>query len=108
MPLQKGTKEMLPLSFTAKLQKSSAKGGWTFVIWPESVAFFETRGLIKIRGKIDGYPFESSFMPLGNRTHKLPVKAEVRRAIDKAAGDTVEVLLEEQLDHSSRNRLRRN
>jgi hypothetical protein len=46
--------------FAAKLQKISSPGGWTFVVWPESVTFSGTRGLVKMEGTIDGQPFRSS------------------------------------------------
>ena len=83
--------------FEAQLEKGDNPGAWTCVVMDDVAEMFGTRGLVKIRGAIDGEPFESALMAQGNGTHRLPVKAKLRIAIGKQAGDTVHVRIDERI-----------
>jgi len=77
------------------LEKFSGKGGWTFARIPEILQNKNAPfGWVKVRGTIDGYEIKKyHLMPMGNGSLFLPVKAEIRKKIKKAEGDSVHVIL---------------
>ena len=87
----------LDITFAATLGKAREGDTWTSVQMPGSATIFNTRGLVKVAGTIDGEPFTGAFMALGDGTHKLPITAAIRHRINKTDGDDVTVHLTDRL-----------
>jgi hypothetical protein len=73
------------------------RGGWTVVVWPESVAFFGSTRSIKVKGTMNGVPFQTAFLPWGDGTQFLPVSKKLLKTMGKQPGDTITITLEESL-----------
>jgi hypothetical protein len=85
---------------TYLLKKFNGKGGWTFIelpeIKPDKKRYF---GWLKVSGFIDDYELQHyPLQSMGNGSLFLPVKAAIRKQINKQAGDVVRVVLFSDID----------
>ncbi len=94
----KSDQEFKPLlSGKFVLEKFPGKGGWTYARLPwVSPDRSQPFGWRIVSGSIDEHPLvHYKLMPMGDGSLFLPVKASIRKKIQKEAGDWVQVVLYE-------------
>ncbi len=81
--------------FQAVLKRPEGVGTWTYLVIPvDMIKAFGSKGRIKIKGTINGCPFQSSALPRGDGTHYLVVNGAIRNMLGVAQGAEVKVVLE--------------
>ena len=81
--------------FEAVLVRPEGTGTWTYLVVPfDTNKEFGTKSQVRVKGTVDGHPFQSTLLPTGGGGHFLVVKSDVRKAIVKEAGETVRVTIE--------------
>ena len=78
-----------------KLQKYPGKGGWVYAvikeITPDKRAKF---GWVQVSGTVDGFELKRyKLIPMKNGSMFFPIRAEIRKAINKKEGDMVHIIL---------------
>ncbi|RXK62164.1 DUF1905 domain-containing protein [Lacibacter luteus] len=80
-----------------KFEKQGEKTGWTYILIPAAIAEKINPGCKKtfrVKGKFDAFAFDAmTLLPMGEGDFIIPLKADVRKAIDKRAGDKLKVQL---------------
>ncbi len=89
------SKEIPLVSAKYLMKKFPGKGGWTYVDIPEILQNKKNPfGWVKVKGFIDSYELKQyKLMPMGNKRLFLPVKAAIRKIINKQEGDYINVIL---------------
>jgi hypothetical protein len=86
-------------SFKAVLIRPEGVGTWTYLNIPQDVSSsFGSKGQVKVKGRIEGCPFRSTALPMGDGSHYLVVGKDIRDQIKKAVGESVNVTLELDLE----------
>ncbi|MGI9087219.1 MAG: YdeI/OmpD-associated family protein [Chthoniobacterales bacterium] len=87
------TKTASKICFKAKLfrpAESEKNSTWTFLILPKNAsARLPSRGMTAIEGAINGFPFQATLEPDGQKSHWLKVDRTMREAARAEAGDVV-------------------
>ncbi len=86
-------------TFKAALERMPSNLGWVIVRIPFDVPkVWGTRGMLKVKGKINGFAFRTSLFPTGRGYHYLLVNKRMQAGARAAPGDTVQFHLESETE----------
>jgi hypothetical protein len=84
---------MTTIRFRTKLLQpveNEKDGSWTFLLLPKNAsAKLPSRGMTAIEGKINGFPFQTTLEPDGQKSHWFKVDRKLRKGAGADAGDIV-------------------
>ena len=82
-------------SFKAPLERMQSNLGWVIVRIPIDVPkVWGVRGMLKVKGEINGFDFRTSLFPTGKGYHYLLVNKRMQAGAGVAAGSTAQFRLE--------------
>jgi uncharacterized protein YdeI (YjbR/CyaY-like superfamily) len=82
-------------SFNATLERMNSRLGWVIIRIPFDVSkVWGTRGMLKVKGEINGFAFRTSLFPTGRGYHYLLVNKRMQAGANAATGDTARLFLE--------------
>jgi uncharacterized protein YdeI (YjbR/CyaY-like superfamily) len=94
-PKPKAKLKPIKKSFKATLERLRSNLGWVVVWIPFNVhKVWGSRGRLKIRGEINGFPFRTSLFPTRQGKHFLLVNKKMQEGAGSLEGSTAEFLLE--------------
>ena len=80
--------------FRVLLEKEKNSEATGIVVPFDAQAVFGTRARVPVRGTINGYAFRGSLFPVGDGTHYMVVRKELREAAGVRGGQTIADTLE--------------
>ncbi len=80
--------------FRNTIERFPGKGGWTYVRVPETITkAAKSKGFVAIHAVIEGKEYDRSLIPIGDGSHMIVVSRVMQREIQKALGDSIEVVV---------------
>jgi hypothetical protein len=87
------TKTASKIRFKAKLCRPAERAktrSWTFLVLPKNAsAKLPSRGITAVEGTLNGFPFQATLEPNGQKSHWLKVDRKLSEAAGAEAGDVV-------------------